>query len=145
MQELGDISLLCAFLISAYNAPSPPTYREKKKGRGKGLLITGKNDLSLGHQHRVMTPDQKKWKEVVKAFYVTIVYETVKEEGYKIRNLNHMRNMLQLYHSLLPLQSWRFIVTSYCPVFRDIMIYSVWESQEIITKGQASEINEEHA
>lgn len=118
MQEPGDISLLCACLISAYNAPSPPTYKKKREG-WRGLLITGKNYLFLGHKHRVMTPDQKKWEKVVKAFCVTIVYETVKEEGYKIRNLNHMRHMLQLYHSLLPLQSWSSIITSCCPVFTE--------------------------
>lgn len=77
MHETGNISLLCAYLISAYNAPSPPTYKKKKK-RGRKSLIPGKNDLFLGHKHRVMTdPRPKEMEESGKAFCVTIVYETV--------------------------------------------------------------------
>lgn len=80
------------------------------------MLITGKKkDLFLGNKenkHRVMTPYQKKWKKVVKAFCITIAYETVKEVSNLVTLLNHMRNVLQLYYSLLSLQSWSSVVTS---------------------------------
>lgn len=103
--------LVC--FISAYNPPSLPAYKKKiynktnQKKEVERIALTGKKNRKkmtsfLGHKHRVMTPHQKKSNKVVIAFCVTIVYETVKEEGYKIRNVNHMRNMLQLYHSLLP-------------------------------------------
>lgn len=122
MQEPGGIGLLCACLISAYRAASPTITKENKKGvggRAEGLLVPGKHGLFFGRKHRVMIPDQKKWKKMAKAICVTIVYDMVKEEGYNIRNLNHMRNTLQLCHSLLPLQSQSSIITSYCPVFTE--------------------------
>lgn len=76
MQEPGDISLLCASLISAYSAASPTIIKKNKKGiggRGLGSLILGKQGLFFGHEHRVITQEQKKWKKVAKASCVTIV------------------------------------------------------------------------
>lgn len=68
--------IVCLFDFCIQKSPASTIIKKNKKGvggRGEGLLIQGKHSLFFGHKHRVMTPDQKKWKKMAKVYCVTIV------------------------------------------------------------------------
>lgn len=81
---------------------------------------------------------------MAKVYCVTIVQQTVKEEGYQ-KAKSHEKNIttVPFSTSITVMELYNNFILS-C-IYRDIMIQSVLESQEITIKEQASEINEEHA